>query len=127
VLITDAIDATGVDDGTFDLGGQEVHVHGGEARLARTRSLAGSTLTMDEALRRAVTESGLTVEQAAAAAATNPAHVLGLEGRLGAIAPGRQADLVVLDDALRVSAVMAAGAWYEEGDTTELQIGLDNS
>jgi N-acetylglucosamine-6-phosphate deacetylase len=117
VLITDAIEATGVGDGTFDLGGQEVHVHGGEARLARTRSLAGSTLTMDEALRRAVTDSGLSVEQAAAAAATNPARVLGSEARLGAIAAGRQADLVVLDDELRVAAVMAAGAWCEGSDT----------
>jgi N-acetylglucosamine-6-phosphate deacetylase len=122
VLITDAIDATGVGDGTFDLGGQEVHVHGGEARLARTRSLAGSTLTMDEALRRAVTDSGLSVEQAAAAAATNPARVLGSEARLGAIAVGRQADLVVLDDELRVAAVMAAGAWCERSDTGNLKL-----
>jgi N-acetylglucosamine-6-phosphate deacetylase len=117
VLITDAIDATGVGDGTFDLGGQEVHVHDGEARLARTRSLAGSTLTMDEALRRAVTDSGLSVEQAAAAAATNPARVLGSEARLGAIAAGHQADLVVLDDELRVAAVMAAGTWCADSDT----------
>jgi N-acetylglucosamine-6-phosphate deacetylase len=122
VLITDAIDATGVGDGTFDLGGQEVHVHDGEARLARTRSLAGSTLTMDEALRRAVTDSGLSMEQAAAAAATNPARVLGLQARIGAIAPGRQADLVVLDDGLRVAAVMAAGAWCGQRDTPNLRL-----
>ena len=68
VLVTDAIDATGVGDGRFELGGQEVDVHGGEARLASTGSLAGSTLTMDEALRRAVKESGLSVERASAAA-----------------------------------------------------------
>jgi N-acetylglucosamine-6-phosphate deacetylase len=114
VLITDAIDATGVGDGTFDLGGQEVHVQDGEARLAVTRSLAGSTLTMDEALRRAVRDSGLAIEAAAAAAATNPARVLGLEDRLGSIAPGRRADLVVLDDELGVRRVMAAGRWLPE-------------
>lgn len=114
VLITDAIDATGVGDGTFDLGGLAVHVQDGEARLASTRSLAGSTLTMDEALRRAVRDSGVSIEQAAAAAATNPARVLGLEDRLGSIAPGRRADLVVLDDALRVRRVMAAGGWLPE-------------
>ncbi len=113
VLITDAIEAAGVGDGTYELGGQEVHVRDGEARLAATGALAGSTLTMDEALRRAVTESGLSIEQAAAAASTNPARVLGLHTRLGAIAPGRQADLVVLDDTLRVTAVMAAGAWCD--------------
>jgi N-acetylglucosamine-6-phosphate deacetylase len=115
VLITDAIDATGVGDGTFVLGGQEVHVHDGEARLASTGSLAGSTLTMDQALRRAVTASGLTIEQASAAASTNPARVLGLDASVGSIAPGRQADLVVLDDDLQVTAVMAGGVWRDEG------------
>jgi N-acetylglucosamine-6-phosphate deacetylase len=114
VLVTDAIDASGVGDGTFVLGGQEVRVHEGEARLTRTESLAGSTLTMAEALRRAVTDSGLTVEEASAAASANPARVLGLEASLGSIAPGRRADLVVLDDALQVTAVMAGGGWCNE-------------
>ncbi len=54
VLVTDAIDATGVGDGHFELGGQEVLVQAGEARLSATGSLAGSTLTMDQALRNAV-------------------------------------------------------------------------
>ena len=114
ILVTDAIDATGVGDGTFVLGGQEVHVQAGEARLAGTRSLAGSTLTMDEALRRAVTDSGLAIEQASAAASTHPARVLGLERLIGSIAAGRRADLVVLDDDLRVVAVMAGGDWRTE-------------
>jgi N-acetylglucosamine-6-phosphate deacetylase len=127
VLITDAIDAAGVGDGTFDLGGLAVHVQGGEARLASTQSLAGSTLTMDQALRRAVQESGLPIEDAAAAAATNPARVLGMEDRLGAIAPGRRADLVVLDDDLAVRRVMAAGRWLTEEPDEYLAIGLDNS
>jgi N-acetylglucosamine-6-phosphate deacetylase len=111
VLVTDAIAASGAGDGTFMLGGQEVRVNAGEARLTRTESLAGSTLTMSEALRRAVRDSGLTIEQAAAAASANPARVLGLEASLGSIAPGRRADLVVLDDDLQVTAVMAGGAW----------------
>ncbi|MGZ4313702.1 MAG: N-acetylglucosamine-6-phosphate deacetylase [Solirubrobacteraceae bacterium] len=111
VLVTDAIDATGVGDGTFVLGGQEVRVHEGEARLARTESLAGSTLTMAEALRRAVTDTGLSLEQASAAASGNPARVLGLEASTGSVGPGRRADLVVLDDALQVTAVMANGDW----------------
>jgi N-acetylglucosamine-6-phosphate deacetylase len=114
VLVTDAIDASGVGDGTFVLGGQEVRVHAGEARLTRTESLAGSTLTMAQALRRAVSESGLTVEEASAAASANPARVLGLEASLGAIAPGRRADLVVLDDDLQITAVMASGEWCDE-------------
>ncbi len=116
VLVTDAIDASGVGDGTFVLGGQEVRVHEGEARLTSTGSLAGSTLTMSEALRRAVHDSGLSVEQASAAASANPARVLGLEASIGSIAPGHRADLVVLDDALQVTGVMAGGRWCDEDD-----------
>ncbi|HEX3804723.1 MAG TPA: N-acetylglucosamine-6-phosphate deacetylase [Solirubrobacteraceae bacterium] len=113
VLVTDAIDATGVGDGRFELGGQEVHVHGGEARLATTGSLAGSTLTMDQALRLAVKASGLSVERASAAASANPARVLGLEQEIGSIAAGRRADLVVLDDDLELTGVMAGGVWSD--------------
>jgi N-acetylglucosamine-6-phosphate deacetylase len=113
VLVTDAIDATGVGDGRFELGGQEVQVHGDEARLATSGSLAGSTLTMDRALRRTVKESGLSVERASAAASANPARVLGLDHELGSIAPGRRADLVVLDDDLQLTAVMAGGTWCD--------------
>jgi N-acetylglucosamine-6-phosphate deacetylase len=114
VLVTDAIDASGVGDGTFVLGGQEVRVHEGEARLTSTDSLAGSTLTMSDGLRRAVHDSGLSVEEASVAASANPARVLGLETSLGSIAPHRIADLVVLDDDLQVTAVMAGGAWCDE-------------
>jgi N-acetylglucosamine-6-phosphate deacetylase len=114
VLITDAIDATGVGDGSYVLAGQEVHVNGGQARLVRNQSLAGSTLTMDEAVRRAVKDSGLSVEVASVAASRNPARVLGLESVLGSIAAGLHADMVVLDDDLRVTAVMAKGVWRAE-------------
>jgi len=113
VLVTDAIAAAGAGDGAFTLGGQPVRVTDGEARLIATGSLAGSTLTMGEALRRAVNDSGLTVEQASAAASANPAHVLGLERTRGSIAPGRRADMVVLDDDLDVTAVMAGGVWCD--------------
>ena len=113
-LVTDAIDATGVGDGRFELGGQEVIVQDGEARLAATGSLAGSTLTMDVALRNAVMASGLAIERASEAASLMPARALGLEAELGSIAPGKCADLVVLDDDLRVTAVMANGSWCDQ-------------
>jgi N-acetylglucosamine-6-phosphate deacetylase len=112
-LITDAISATGVGDGRYTLGDQDVVVSSGEARLAGTNRLAGSTLTMDEAVRRAVHVVGLPIEVAATAAATTPARLLGIDDRCGAIAPGLDADLVLLDDDLRVRQVMARGRWLD--------------
>jgi N-acetylglucosamine-6-phosphate deacetylase len=111
VLVTDAIDAAGAGDGDYVLGGQAVRVVDGHARLKSTGALAGSTLTMDDAVRRSVIECGLPIEVAAEAASSNPARVLGMSDRCGAIAPGLEADLVVLDDALRVVRVMKGGQW----------------
>ncbi|GAA0506594.1 N-acetylglucosamine-6-phosphate deacetylase [Saccharopolyspora thermophila] len=110
VLVTDAISATAAGDGTYELGKLPVTVTGGEPRLA-DGSLAGSTLTMDVAFRNLVTACGLTVPAAVAAAATKPAELLGLGDRTGAIRPGLAADLVVLDDDLRLDAVMKDGTW----------------
>lgn len=110
VLITDAIDATGMPDGTTVLGGQEVTVADGVARLSRTGALAGSTLTMDEAVRRSVVDVGLDVRIVAAAAATTPARLLGIGDRRGEIRAGLAADLVLLDEELRLQRVMLAGS-----------------
>jgi N-acetylglucosamine-6-phosphate deacetylase len=109
-LITDAMDATGMPDGTYDLGGQEVIVADRVARLARNGSIAGSTLTMDTALRNAVA-AGIPLENAAAMASTTPARALGLDDELGALEAGLRADLVVLDPDLNVKRVMRAGTW----------------
>ncbi|MEU4239193.1 N-acetylglucosamine-6-phosphate deacetylase [Actinoplanes sp. NPDC026619] len=106
-LVTDAMDATGMPDGHYDLGGQEVIVADRVARLARNGSIAGSTLTMDEALRNAVA-AGISLPDAVTMASTTPGRVLGLEA---ALEPGERADLVVLDADLRVKRVMRAGNW----------------
>jgi N-acetylglucosamine-6-phosphate deacetylase len=111
VLVTDAISAAGVGDGDYLLGDSPVTVDGGKARLKGTDTLAGSTLTMDEAFRRAVVEVGLPIEVASAAASTNPARVLGLADRCGSIAVGQDADVVVLDGDLQVQRVMIGGRW----------------
>ncbi len=66
---------------------------------------------MDEAVRRAVLVAGMPIEQAAAAASTVPARLLGVDHRRGAIAAGLDADLVLLDDDLRLRRVMAGGRW----------------
>jgi N-acetylglucosamine-6-phosphate deacetylase len=117
-LITDAMAAAGMPDGEYDLGGQAVNVADGVARLATGEagggSIAGSTLTMDAAFRHAV-HSGISIVDAAAMASTTPASVLGLSEEVGAITPGRRADLVILDEDLRVTAVARAGVFRNVG------------
>jgi N-acetylglucosamine-6-phosphate deacetylase len=112
-LVTDAMAAAGMADGDYQLGGLRVQVTDGVARLAEGGALAGSTLTMDAAFRGAVHESGLPLEVAARLAATTPAAVLGLP-HVGAIEVGKRADLVVVNQDLRVTAVMASGVWVED-------------
>jgi N-acetylglucosamine-6-phosphate deacetylase len=114
VLVTDAMAAAGLPDGDYQLGGRAVRVEARAAVMVENASLAGSTLTMDDALRRAVQDAGLPLEAAVRAASTNPARVLGLEGEIGSISPGQRADLVLLDEGLRITNVMASGRWLSE-------------
>ncbi|MBO2447165.1 N-acetylglucosamine-6-phosphate deacetylase [Actinomadura barringtoniae] len=110
-LITDAMAATGMGDGDYRLGTMDVRVQDGRAMLADGSSIAGSTITMAEAFRRAVTEVGRPIEEAARAASLTPARALGLDHRIGSLAPGKDADLVVLNDDLTVHQVMKTGQW----------------
>ncbi|MBR7835903.1 N-acetylglucosamine-6-phosphate deacetylase [Actinospica durhamensis] len=108
-LITDAIVAAGMADGEYPLGPLTVRVRDGEARLAEGDSLAGSTLTMDSALRNTVRLAGVPLVDAAVSASLTPARALGLADRIGSIEVGKQADLVVLDADLQVTAVLRNG------------------
>lgn len=108
-LITDAMGAAGMGDGDYRLGSMDVRVTDGVARLAGGTSIAGSTLTLDTAVRTAVREVGMPIEQAVAAATTVPARALGLDDRLGELRPGTHADLVLLDDDLHVTEVHRHG------------------
>jgi N-acetylglucosamine-6-phosphate deacetylase len=109
-LVTDAIDAAGMPDGHYNLGGLEVDVTAGVARLTGTGSIAGSTLTMDAALRRAI-HSGLSIVDACHLAATTPAAAIGLGTEVGALRAGLRADLVELSEDLQVVRVMRGGQW----------------
>jgi N-acetylglucosamine-6-phosphate deacetylase len=108
-LVTDAIEATGVGDGRYALGDMAIDVVDGMAQLADGSSIAGSTLTTDKALRRAVLSAGIPLHEAVTALTATPARVLGLEDRIGVLAAGARADLVVLDEALAVVRVYRAG------------------
>jgi len=115
-LVTDAMTAAGAGEGDYELGGRRVVVTDGVARLAGGDAIAGSTLTMDVAVRHAVREAGVSMVDAVRAAATTPARVLGLD-RVGAIAAGQQANLVVLADDLAVRQVMRRGRWVSTSRT----------
>ncbi|MBI5160379.1 MAG: N-acetylglucosamine-6-phosphate deacetylase [Micrococcales bacterium] len=108
-LITDAMAAAGATDGEYRLGGLHVVVREGRAVVAGGDTIAGSTLTQDAALRRAL-ELGTAPAEAVAALTLVPARALGLDRRLGLLEPGWAADLVALDEEWRVTGVWAEGA-----------------
>jgi N-acetylglucosamine-6-phosphate deacetylase len=107
ILVSDGISATGMPDGTYTLGKFQVEVAGGVVRNSEGK-LAGSTLTLDRALRNIV---GLGVPMPAALGmlTTNPASLLGIEFKKGALRFGADADIVLLDEALQVSNVWVRG------------------
>ncbi|MCL6626602.1 N-acetylglucosamine-6-phosphate deacetylase [Alicyclobacillus shizuokensis] len=108
-LITDAMAAAGRPDGEYDLGGLPVSVRDGRACLAGSDQLAGSTLTMDQAVRNMAMKVGVGLFDAVRMASTTPARQLGLSHCKGDIRPGMDADLVLLDESLSVLATWVGG------------------
>jgi N-acetylglucosamine-6-phosphate deacetylase len=108
LLASDGIAATGMPDGNYRLGNFEVTVKDGVARNSEGK-LAGSTLTLDRALRYVVA-LGVPLKDAVRMATVLPARRLGLAGKKGIIAVGADADLVALTADLRVAGVMTRGA-----------------
>jgi len=111
ILVSDGMSATGMPDGKYQLGLFEVNVTGGVARNAEGK-LAGSTLTLDRALRNIVA-LGVPLAEALQMVTANPARQVGLGARKGVLAAGADADLVFLDNKLEVSGVMTRGAGLE--------------
>ena len=110
-LITDSMAATGMDDGEYFLGLQEVVVNQGVARLKDSGNLAGSTLTLDKALRNMVS-IGFQVNDVVKMLTEVPACITGVDDHKGRIEKGYDADLVILDKNLYVNMVFIKGNWY---------------
>jgi N-acetylglucosamine-6-phosphate deacetylase len=108
ILITDAMRATGLPDGDYALGDQMVHVKAGIAQT-QAGGLAGSTLTMDQALRTMMGFATLSLQEALPMATSVPAIAIGLERQKGRIAAGFDADIVILDETYHVWMTMAGG------------------
>jgi N-acetylglucosamine-6-phosphate deacetylase len=111
-LITDCMHAAGLPEGDYDMGeGAIITVADGLAKVKGTETIAGSTLTMQQAVKNAVRFAGVTVVEASRMASANQARLLGRPGVTGRIVTGSLADLVVLDDDLDVVATMVGGGW----------------
>jgi N-acetylglucosamine-6-phosphate deacetylase len=113
-LITDAIRATGLPEGIYDLGGQDVIVRNGSCWLidalgGASRTLAGSTLTLEAGLRNAMLATGLSLAKALPMATTTPAASIGMADQIGTLAPGYLADIALLDQAGRVQLTVVGG------------------
>lgn len=107
VLISDAISATGMPDGTYRLGHYEVQVRDG--RCESHGKLAGSVLTLDRAIRNTMSFTGISFAEAIRLATLNPARVLGMEQRKGTLRPGADADIALFTDAGEVRQAIIGG------------------
>lgn len=111
ILVSDAITLAGTSATRARIGGLDVELADGRVTLAGTTTLAGSVIALDDAVRNLVT-SGVPLHQAAAAASAHPLALLGETDR-GRLAVGQVADLVELDQELRVLRVMREGRWLD--------------
>jgi N-acetylglucosamine-6-phosphate deacetylase len=105
-LVTDAMAAMGMPAGDYQLAGRTVHVDGSSARL-EDRTLAGSLLSLDQALRNLVVFTGCSLEEAIPTVTQVPARLLQLDASLGNLKVGAKADLVLLNSNLQVT-----GVWF---------------
>jgi len=112
VLVTDSMRAAGMPDGTYDLGGQEVTISEGIARL-EDGTLAGSSLDMDRALRTLMDVVDCDLKTALKTVTINPARCLGIEDERGSLEPGKRADIVLLDSDLKPRMTIAGGKVFD--------------
>lgn len=113
VLISDSMRATGLADGQYTLGGQDVTVRGNRATLTINNALAGSVTNLMDCMRTVVTKMDIPLESAVACATMNPAKSIGIYDKCGSITPGKDGDLVLLNKDLSIKAVYINGEKVE--------------
>jgi len=113
ILVTDAIEALGLPPGHYHLGTMEVDVQQGQAYVSGTQKIAGSVLSMDEAVRNFHAATKNSIVDAIEAASLKPAQILGIQDHKGHLNEGADADFIILDDGLYVQACFISGqlAW----------------
>lgn len=109
ILVTDSILATGMAPGSYQLGGIEVTLNEEGKVYKADGGLAGSTLTMDKAVRNLVNNLDIAIEKVVKMASLNPAKLLGIDKSKGSLSDGKDADFIVLDDNLEVQATFIKG------------------
>ena len=112
VLITDSMEATGCADGEYQIAGNPVTVKDGKART-HDGAIAGSTLTMWQAIQNLSDYAGIPFEDALYAATMAPALEIGLDSEIGSLEVGKRADLLVLDNWLTIGRIMCGGWWHK--------------
>lgn len=108
VLITDCTRAGGLEDGEYTLGGQPIFVHGIECRL-QDGTIAGSVLKLNQAVNNMRKNCSLPLWEIVNMASRNPARRIGLDATKGSLEPGKDADIVLCDEDIRVKATFVAG------------------
>jgi N-acetylglucosamine-6-phosphate deacetylase len=109
IMVSDTMMATGKADGIWDLGGLKVDVKGSSATLVDGGSIAGSATHLMGCLKTAVKQMNIPLESAVKCSAVNPAKAIGIFDKRGSIAPGKYADVVLLDNDLNIKNVILRG------------------
>ncbi|MCX6356262.1 MAG: amidohydrolase family protein, partial [Candidatus Aureabacteria bacterium] len=110
VLVTDCMEALGMVGGEeMRIGGRAITVRGGAPQLD-DGTLCGSILTMNRAVENIIAFTGMPVADAVRLATMNPARAIGIEARKGTLAPGKDADLVIFDEAFDIKTAIIGGS-----------------
>lgn len=109
ILISDSMMATGMPDGEYSLGGQAVKVVANKATLVSDGAIAGSATNLMDCMRNVVKNMGIPLETAVKCAAVNSAKSIGIFDKYGSIAPGKVANIVLLDQNLDIKSVILKG------------------